>query len=80
MSDEKITKMNRQIEMLFLEVEEGMGNLRELIARRGETHGSLCWLTFWSRCDRQHTKLFLEIYKSEVSFRNPEINSKEYLN
>jgi hypothetical protein len=80
MSDEKISKIDRQIEMLFLEVEEGITNLREAIARRGEKHGSFCWLSFWARCDKQHTKLFLEIYKSEVSFRHPEINPNEYLN
>lgn len=80
MSDERISKLDRQIEILFLEVEESMCTLREAIARRGVKHGSLCWLSFWGNIDRQNTKLFLEIYKSEVSFRNPEINPHEYLN
>ena len=35
MSDERISKLDRQIEMLFLELEESMGTLREAIARRG---------------------------------------------
>lgn len=70
------SRVDRNIELLFQEVEEGMANLSDLIARRGMEQSSLCWLSYWSRCSHQFTKLLITIYKTEVGLRNPD-NSPE---
>lgn len=65
----KTLRSDREIQLRFEGIEELLINLRELIARRAELTGSLCWLSFIRRTEKQIDAVFDTAYKAEVSFR-----------
>ena len=70
---EKLTRADRQILRMFDEVQDNIVSLRDMVADRGQTDSSLCWIPLIRNCEQQLHKLFITTFGAEVSFRTPHI-------
>ena len=67
--DARISSADRKIQMLFIEIESNLDELRELIQKRANRKSSLCWFSFYKKTESHLNSLFSSIYKAEVDYR-----------
>jgi hypothetical protein len=61
---------DRQIHLLFEEIEDSLVNIRDLIVRRAELRSSLIWFSFIKKTEKRIDFLFDAAYKAEVTYQH----------